>query len=322
MKAGVVLIALLLISCSQEQPFIVIGALLPLTGDHADDGIAAQQGIELAVKEINQRGILESPLRVVVKDTACDPVKAVAAVQELVLAQGVRSIIGDMCADSTRAAAEVAEQNRVVLFSLADEMGTDETSADDYFFTFEANDSGLGNFAAELMYDLGHRKLALLYNSTDLSTLGETFVSQGGTFTAERVNATIKPQMTRIKVSKPDALFIYGSQQFVDAAVEQATKNGVTAQLFSNRFVNSENFVVIAGDNAVFRELYKRVYDQEAPLVAAHGYAAVKTISDAIRTGKNTGESIKERLQTLGIGEITEYEVLVVKEGRLVPMRE
>jgi len=322
MKAGIVLIALLLISCSQEQPFIVIGVLLPLTGDNADDGIAAQQGIELAVNEINQRGILDAPLRVVVKDTACDPVKAVAAVQELVLAHGVRAIIGDMCADSTRAAAYVAEQNRVVLFSLA---AGEDTDAGDYLFGFEANEASLSSYAAELVYDLGHRKLAFLYNSTDtteLNTLGERFVSRGGIFMAERVNTTIKPQMTRIKASKPDALFIYGSQQFVDAAVEQATKSGVTAQLFSNQFVDSENFVVIAGDNAVFRELYRRVYDQEAPLVAAHGYAAVKTLADVIRTGKNTGESIKERLQTLEIGEITEYEVLVVKEGRLVPMSE
>src|SRR3989344_2337607 len=107
-----------MLSCTIEER-IVIGAILPLTGDAAAYGSSAQRGIDLAVKEINQRDFLYGTLVVVYDDSSCDPLKAERAAQNMIAAPGVKIIVGDLCSASTAAVARVVDQNNVVLITPA-----------------------------------------------------------------------------------------------------------------------------------------------------------------------------------------------------------
>jgi ABC-type branched-subunit amino acid transport system substrate-binding protein len=75
---------------------VPIGALAPLTRPGwAEAGRHLLAGLELAVDEVNSAGGIEGrPLELVVRDTAADPEKAAAAVDELA-ALGVTALVGE-----------------------------------------------------------------------------------------------------------------------------------------------------------------------------------------------------------------------------------
>ena len=89
---------------------IQIGALVPLTRPGwAEAGQHLLAGLELAVSEVNEAGgIGGRPLEVVVRDTAADPRRAEAAVDELARL-GVVSLVGEYHSVVARAAAARAD---------------------------------------------------------------------------------------------------------------------------------------------------------------------------------------------------------------------
>src|SRR6201999_748223 len=85
---------------------IQIGALVPLTRPGwVEAGRHLLAGLELAAGEVNDAGgISGRPLELVVRDTAADPQKAVAAVRELA-GLGVAALAGEYHSVVARAAA-------------------------------------------------------------------------------------------------------------------------------------------------------------------------------------------------------------------------
>src|SRR5690242_902958 len=87
-----------------------IGALVPLTRPGwAEAGRHLLAGLELAVREVNDAGgIVGRPLELVVRDTAADPHRAVAAVAELARL-GVAALAGEYHSVVARAVAARAD---------------------------------------------------------------------------------------------------------------------------------------------------------------------------------------------------------------------
>ncbi|MDJ0380394.1 ABC transporter substrate-binding protein [Streptomyces sp. G-G2] len=89
---------------------VPIGALVPLTRPGwVEAGRHLLAGIELAVREVNDAGgIAGRPLELVVRDTAADPQRAAAAVDELARL-GVAALVGEYHSVVARAAAARAD---------------------------------------------------------------------------------------------------------------------------------------------------------------------------------------------------------------------
>ena len=89
---------------------ILIGALVPLTRPGwVEAGRHLLAGLELAVREVNETGgITGRPLELVIRDTAADPQRAAAAVDEL-SALGVAALAGEYHSVAARAAAARAD---------------------------------------------------------------------------------------------------------------------------------------------------------------------------------------------------------------------
>jgi ABC-type branched-subunit amino acid transport system substrate-binding protein len=94
----------------RDAATIQIGALVPLTRPGwVDAGRHLLAGLELAVREVNDAGgIGGRPLELVVRDTAADPQKAAAAVDELARL-GVAALAGEYHSVVARAAAGKAD---------------------------------------------------------------------------------------------------------------------------------------------------------------------------------------------------------------------
>ena len=120
-KQLLALICILLIAgCSprpQRQEYILIGALLPLTGDSSDDGLRALNGIHLAKEEINAKGgILGKMLDIIVLNDRGDGEFIVEQYNRLI-EKGVAAIIGSSYSGPTITLAAVAERDGIPVIS-------------------------------------------------------------------------------------------------------------------------------------------------------------------------------------------------------------
>ena len=115
--AVVIFLSTVLFTIKQEkQPQIVIGHIAPLTGDAGVWGQWAKDGIEVGIKEINNKGGINGKEVVVIhEDTQGKPEEAVAALKKLINVNGVQAIIGDITSSGTLACAPIAEQTPFII---------------------------------------------------------------------------------------------------------------------------------------------------------------------------------------------------------------
>ncbi|MCM3766131.1 ABC transporter substrate-binding protein [Neobacillus niacini] len=100
---------------SSKPKEIVIGNIGAMTGSSAVLGRAQSQGVDLAVKEINENGgILGAKVKVVNRDDGADPTKSKTFMEELVDKEKVEYVVGPT--NSTPAAASMAylQQNKII----------------------------------------------------------------------------------------------------------------------------------------------------------------------------------------------------------------
>jgi branched-chain amino acid transport system substrate-binding protein len=98
---------------------IVIAAAGPMSGPFAPLGAQMRQGAELAVADINAAGgVLGQPVRLVLKDDACESAWA-AAVAEEIAAGGIRFVAGHFCFEASMAASEIYHRLGVLQISPA-----------------------------------------------------------------------------------------------------------------------------------------------------------------------------------------------------------
>ncbi|MCF8779229.1 substrate-binding protein [Vibrio sp. IRLE0018] len=110
-------ILLSLLSCSEPQPPVKIGAVLPLTGTFSVYGEQAVKGAQLAVEQINAKGgVLGRPLELVIRDNATDPAKTVKYSRELILNEDVFALLGPVSSSSRYAMSEIATELRTPMF--------------------------------------------------------------------------------------------------------------------------------------------------------------------------------------------------------------
>jgi branched-chain amino acid transport system substrate-binding protein len=92
-----------------------LGLAVPLSGAYAPFGRSVLRGVTLALDLFSDT---PGRYRLVVRDTAGDPVKAEAATRQLIQ-EGVRGIIGPMRSVSSAAAAPIAAQSGIPMLALA-----------------------------------------------------------------------------------------------------------------------------------------------------------------------------------------------------------
>ncbi|HLC20328.1 MAG TPA: hypothetical protein VJK72_05380 [Candidatus Nanoarchaeia archaeon] len=259
------LLLLLLLGCTQQEPFINIGVLL--------DNDAALSGMELAVKEINQRDFLDSPLRLVVKDCTT------AGALELILAHGARVLI-DACTEDV--ASRVAEQNRAAVISLYHSG----------MFSLQPSVLSLDKATAHALVQQGYSRIGVL-RSRDIDVFVGEVQSLGSEVISEYVERNAShatQQRARLLASKPDALFV------VDVN-DSVVKNFDTIPIFT--YITSEHLTVRPAVSDVFSTYFQKVYGKQPTYDAGLGYDAVKSIAEALRNAPHSGKAIAEELQRM-----------------------
>ncbi len=317
---------------------IKIGGLAPLTGAVSVYGNATNNGIKIAVDEINDAGgVLGKKIQYICYDEKGDATEAVNAYNKLVQNDEVVALVGDVTSTPTLAVAQQAIQDGLPMITAT---GTAEaiTQTGDNIFRACFTDP----FQGELMANYASKKLnaktaAIIYNMADDYSLGlmETFektakelglkIVAKESYTTNDVD--FKSQLTKIAAQKPDVFFVPVYAQDLALIAVQAQQIGIKAKMLGAdgwdgvlEKIDKSNVGALDGsffssqysaesdDPALkkFLSTYKERNKTEANMFSVLGYDAMKMMAQAItEAGSTDSQAIVEKLAAIDYNGLT-----------------
>jgi branched-chain amino acid transport system substrate-binding protein len=236
---------------------VTLGFIAPLTGDAAAFGETEKNVTTMAVNEINNAGgVNGKKLNVIYEDGGCDGKDATNAIQKLISVDRVDVVMGGACSSETLAAAPIAEENHVILFS-SYSSNPAITNAGDYIFRNSPSDSDVGKLDADLMARQ-YKTVAIISEDTDYSrgvrgVMEGIFKADGVTVVADEVyvggTTDFRTELLKIKQANPQALYIDPgtAPEAGGLIVKQARELGIAAPLYGNLYLDSPEALAAGG---------------------------------------------------------------------------
>lgn len=302
-----------------DSDTIKIGGVLEMTGGSASFGISSKNGIDLALKKINEKGVLGGKkLSLVVADTKSEASEATNAMQKVISQDKVVAVIGPNQSSAVIASGSINNGSKVVDVT---PMGTNPDVTVDpgtkkvkpYSFRTCFIDPFQGTVMASFAsHDLKVKRAAIYIDNTSDYAKGlaqffkENFVKNGGEVVIEEAylqkDTDFKATLTKIKSANPDFIYIPGYYQEVGLIVKQAREMGITVPMAGGDGWDSAKLPEIAGkaalDNTFFSSLYspddtsdlnknfvaeyKKAYNTNPDVFAALAYDSTLLIAEAI----------------------------------------
>ncbi len=228
---------------------IKVGGIGELTGDIPAVGASFKNAAEMAVAEINDAGGLDVcgekfTIDLVIEDNAGKADQSASAAQKLITQDNVVAIIGPNASRYAIPASEIAESSKVVLISpwSTNPKTTLDAQTDQpkkYVFRAAFIDPFQGRVVAKFALDnLGAKNAAVLYDVASDYNKGiaeffkQTFEENGGTVVAFETYTTgdkdFTAQLTKIKDTNPDVIFLPNYYSEVPLQIQQAHRLGIT----------------------------------------------------------------------------------------------
>ncbi len=247
---------------SQSEP-IRIGFIGSLSSDSVSYGAFIKNSIDLAVKDLRTQGRL---IDIVYEDSKCDGETARAAITKLINVDKIKIIIGGVCNGETLAMSEIAEKNRVVLFSPS-ASSPDLTNAGTFIFRNIPSDSYGGYVLGEILGNQ-YKDLAIISESTEhTQALRRSFlekisksdiqVSVDEIFSPDTKD--FRPIFSKIKNSKAEAIIINSQTEQSGGLLVKGIRGAkIILPMFAHMIPNGPKFLEIAGKSSegiVFTDL-------------------------------------------------------------------
>lgn len=306
---------------------IRLGHFASMTGDTASFGQSTDQGIRLAIDEINSTGgVLGRTLELVTEDDRSVTEEARTAAQKLIQRDGVIALLGEVASSRSMAAAPEAQRAGVPMVSPAS-TNVKVTEIGDYVFRTCFIDPFQGAVMARFAWnELGARRVAILFDFKQDYSVGladafrETWAKLGGELVADERYTSgdieFRAQLTTIRAANPDAVFVPGYYTELGLLAKQARELGISAPLLGGDGWDSEKTLEIGGaavegyyfsthysaeadDPRVqaFVLQFKQKYGNVPDAMAALGYDAAKLLADALaRAGSTDGPALRDAL--------------------------
>ncbi|AQS59067.1 ABC transporter substrate-binding protein [Desulforamulus ferrireducens] len=306
---------------------IKIGFLGAKTGGHAAYGVETLKGMKMAVEDINNAGgILGKKLEIVEEDHGSKLSEGTTVTQKLITRDKVVAIVGDPTTGITKAAAPIAQQNKVVLIS-AGAVSTGVVEIGDYIFRDVLVDAVGGPAVTKYLKEkLGWQKVVIVTSSNldysvGLTKIFEDAIAANGIEVLERVtysegDQNFSAQVTKIKDKNPDGIIFTGYYTEGGLFMKEARKQGVTAPMVGGDGLLSDVLMKMGGEavegsmvycgfaadearagekTKKFIEAYKAGNNGALPdMFSAQGYDAVMLLADAMKAA-NSDDPVKFR---------------------------
>jgi branched-chain amino acid transport system substrate-binding protein len=324
-----ILIAGLLAACNPQagSDKVRIGVFMSTTGTTANFGISSVNGIKMAADEINAAGgINGKQVELLIQDDRSDASEAATIVTKFVTQDQVHAIIGEVASSRSIAAAPIAQNAKIPMLTPSS-TNPEVTKKGDYIFRSCFIDpyqgAAIAQFAAKT---LGAKTAVIMIDrKNDYSTglgkfITETFTKMGGKMVAtqsyQEGDQDFNAQLTSLKGSNPEVIFVPGYYNDVGLIAKQARDKGITVPLIGGDGWDSEQLYKIGGTALngsyftnhyspfdtepkvqKFVNDYKSRYGSIPDALAATAYDAANIMFDAIKRSKSlSGSDIRDAL--------------------------
>ncbi|MGH9857877.1 MAG: ABC transporter substrate-binding protein, partial [Acidobacteriota bacterium] len=295
-----------------------IGEYGSLTGTTATFGISTRNGIDLAIDEVNKAGgILGKKVRVIVEDDQGKPEEAQTVVTKLINKDRVVAVLGEVASSRSLAAAPVCQNNRIPMITPSS-TNPKVTQIGDYIFRVCFIDPFQGFVMAKFAsQSLKIKNVAVLRDIKNDYSVGladvfvENFKKMGGNIVADQSysegDTDFSAQLTSIRATNPQAIFVPGYYTEVGLIGRQARKLGLTIPLMGGDGWDSPKLWEIGGEalndcyysnhysvedpNPAIQKFvadYQKRFGQVPDALAALGYDAARILFHAFRTAGGT----------------------------------
>ncbi|MBQ9106906.1 MAG: ABC transporter substrate-binding protein [Clostridia bacterium] len=301
-----------------------LGCIGPLTGDYANYGTSVQNGVNLAIEEINAAGGVNGfKLTIDFQDSQGDPDSATAAYGKL-MDDGMKISLGTVLSGEMTAVSAAAIADEILLLSPS-ASAKDAITGNDSAFRVCFNDPQQGTVSADYIADNKlATKVAVFYQSDlDYSNgLYENFKAQCAkrgieivettTFT-KSTNTDFSTQINAIKASGAELVFIpiYAAEAstFLTQAYGKLTDiplfgcdglDGILTKVSDTKY--AENVMMLTPFSAddttenvkKFVDSYKKNFNATPDQFAADGYDAVYAVVEALKKAEITPDNFED----------------------------
>ncbi len=263
---------------------ILVGHYASMTGKEATFGQSTDNGIKLAIKEINAAGGLNGrPIKLITYDTKGESKEAGNAVTRLVTNDKVTAVLGEVASSLSIAGGAVAQQYGVPMISPSS-TNPQVTRGRDMVFRVCFIDPFQGFAVAKFTKEnLKLTKAAILYDQAQAYSKGlrdeyaKHFKNMGGTIVADQAYSSgdqdFSAQLSTIKAQGAEAIFIPGYYTEAGNIALQARKMGLTVPLLGGDGWDSEQLAKIGGQ-AIEGQYYSNHYAPDQPSDAVKNFVA------------------------------------------------
>lgn len=294
---------------------IKIGHAAPLTGNIAHLGKDNENGVKMAIDEINDAGGVDLggkkvKLELISEDDQADPKTATTVAQRFV-DQKVSGIIGHLNSGTTIPASKIYSDAGIPQISPSATAVTYTAQGFKTAFRVMANDAQQGKVLGGYAVKLGAKKVAIIDDRTAYGQgLADEFEKAAKAAGAEVVRREFTTNqetdfnaiLTTIKGSKPDLIFFGGMDAQGAPLKKQAKKLGINAKIMGGDGTQTPEFIKLAGADSEgmiasipgvpteqmpggkeFAEKFKAKFGTEVQLYAPFCYDAVKVMVGAMQ---------------------------------------
>ncbi len=333
--AGLLAIGIFLAGCNKPPSetgagggVIKVGEFASLTGSEATVGQSSHKGTALAIDDLNAAGgVLGKKIQLITEDDLSQAGQPATVVRKLISSDGVVAVLGEVASSRSLEAAPICQENKIPMISPAS-TNPKVTQVGDYIFRVCFLDSFQGTtvLAGFAHNTLKLKSVAILKDVKSDYSVGlakffeEGFTASGGRIVAEQNYSSgdkdFSAQLTSIKATNPDGIFVPGYYTEVGLIALQARQLGISVPLFGGDGWESSVLLQIGGsalngdyfsthlapDEKVslvqnFVNEFRAKYGETPDSMAALGYDSAMILADALkRAGSADGVKVRDAM--------------------------
>lgn len=288
---------------------VPLGAALSLTGAAASYGESQQNGLKLALKDLNAKKGVKYDLKI--EDDGTDPKQAIGVFEKFV-ADSTSAVIGPTLSNTAFQAQPIAQDAGMPVLAISN-TAAGITAQGDYIFRDSLTEGQVipqTIKAAADKFDL--KKVVVMYSNDDAFTesgykvMADSLKKEGidavDTLKFSKSDTDFRSLLTAAKEKKPDAIVVSALIEAAIPLVTQARELGITVPIIGGNGFNNPQLMKDAGpaaegvvvgaawnsasespENTAFMKAYEDEYGSGPDQFAAQAYTGLLVLDHAVR---------------------------------------
>lgn len=311
------------------QDKVKFASIVELSGAGASSGTQFNNGLQMAIKEINAAGgILGKQIEVLTNDTTTQPGVALALTKKAI-DQDVFAIFGPVFSGSINVSMKESQKAEIPNFT-GGEAANITTQGNPYIFRTSFTQATAMPKAANYIKAAKIKNLAIIYVNNDFGKGGLDMIKKALAGSDTKIVAEVSTDSGQVDFSAPviktkqsnaDAVFIYVNEDESARALRELKKQGWNKPMIGETTLTGQKVIDLAGDAANgavghvgltadapipallnYKVKYSRAYGHETDHNGIKGYTGVYILKAAIeKVGKFDRKAVANALHGIKI---------------------